>query len=315
MAEIHKLTKENQLFYPATITDAVVHPQVRSSITKMFSTYNVSSLFPTSGLSKTDKYGLQEAIWKLTDILTDEEKIRGVKVGFLNSNREYEEWEYFGNGGHIFSDTAGWTQIDSSVLTDLMKTIYPLTINFNSDVNSILVGTMSTINFSWSIFRKGVDVTELADKIFNSVRVTGTRKSISETPSVSGNITYTLTVTYQGINEKISRIVRAVHPSYFGVVPSTWIPTDSNQLTQILSNMVTRADKNWTWDGIELKHERPCVAYPQYFGRLNSIRDGNSFEYLNSYTVYTDINIGNTPYYVYILTDPVTVSGFKQIYT
>ena len=53
--------------------------------------------------------------------------------------------------------------------------------------------------------------------------------------------------------------------------------------------------------------------YPQSFGALTSIKDSNNFEYINSYTrsemVYNEVD-----YYVYILTDPVTITGFKQIF-
>ena len=48
-------------------------------------------------------------------------------------------------------------------------------------------------------------------------------------------------------------------------------------------------------------------------GNLSSIKDANNFEYLNSYTKST-VMIDGTNYNVYVLTDPVTISGAKQIY-
>ena len=52
---------------------------------------------------------------------------------------------------------------------------------------------------------------------------------------------------------------------------------------------------------------------PQSFGALTSIKDANNFEYINSYT-RTTMNYNGVDYYVYILTDPVTITGFKQIF-
>ena len=53
--------------------------------------------------------------------------------------------------------------------------------------------------------------------------------------------------------------------------------------------------------------------YPQSFGTLTSIKDANNFDYINSYTRST-LSYNGVDYYVYILTDPVTITGFKQIF-
>ena len=43
------------------------------------------------------------------------------------------------------------------------------------------------------------------------------------------------------------------------------------------------------------------------------IKDGNNFEYLGSYT-RTNLTIESVDYYVYTLTKPTTISGFKQTF-
>ena len=63
-----------------------------------------------------------------------------------------------------------------------------------------------------------------------------------------------------------------------------------------------------------LADQRSCYAYPASFGGLSSIKDANNFEYLGSYT-RTAVTVDGTAYDVYTLTDPVTASGFKQIYS
>ena len=62
-----------------------------------------------------------------------------------------------------------------------------------------------------------------------------------------------------------------------------------------------------------LSNQRSCYCYPASFGALTSIKDGNNFEYINSYTK-TTVSVDGVDYNVYTLTDPVTASGFKQIY-
>ena len=47
MSAIHKLTKNGSTIFPASTTDAIVHPPVAASVTDMIKEYNVSELFPT----------------------------------------------------------------------------------------------------------------------------------------------------------------------------------------------------------------------------------------------------------------------------
>ena len=59
--------------------------------------------------------------------------------------------------------------------------------------------------------------------------------------------------------------------------------------------------------------QRSVYMYPQSFGALTSIKDSNNFEYINSYT-RSEMAYNEVEYYVYILTDSVTITGFKQIF-
>ena len=54
--------------------------------------------------------------------------------------------------------------------------------------------------------------------------------------------------------------------------------------------------------------------YPKSFGALTSIKDANNFDYINSYT-RSEMTYNDVDYYVYILTDPVTITGFKQAFS
>lgn len=110
MGEIHKITKDGVTIFPATTTDAVVHPQARTSLTNLINSYNVSALFPTSGNSNTSEYTLQGAISLLANKLTDPQKISGIKVVFNDIiNHETQEWKFLGGE---FTNPSCWSRED-----------------------------------------------------------------------------------------------------------------------------------------------------------------------------------------------------------
>lgn len=111
-----------------------------------------------------------------------------------------------------------------------------------------------------------------------------------------------------------------VYGSYHGTTALPSI-TNSDADNLILSfDKEIKASKNLRWDNIILNDERFCYLYPQSLGLLSSIKDGNNFEQLQSYTRYdvtvrSPLNNDNVPYYAYLLTDSATGSGFTQIYS
>ena len=107
MGKIHKLTKEKQTIYPATITDAVVHPDLKVSTSKLIEEINVSKLFPTGGIDGSNKYTLETAIAKIPKSL----QTVGIKCSFLGEGGEPETWEY--QGGY-WGDVGNWIPIDNN---------------------------------------------------------------------------------------------------------------------------------------------------------------------------------------------------------
>lgn len=104
-----------------------------------------------------------------------------------------------------------------------------------------------------------------------------------------------------------------VHPSYFGTTPLAPADMDSNEILK--GTKLTLASKSYTATGITMTNQRIFFAYPAAFGEIGSIKDANNFEYKGSYTQrqLPLPSAGQTPqYYVYIMTDPVTVDGFRQ---
>lgn len=162
-------------------------------------------------------------------------------------------------------------------------------------------------------------------EIFNNTTVSA--YTDSATINHNGSISYSATATYGdgpikntllGIpypNTSIkagsvsaSGIIRAYALSYYGIInPSTITENDISSLSSRLSS-----SKSYTYT-VNLAEQRIVYMYPQSFGTLTSIKDANNFDYINSYT-RTTLSYNGVDYYVYILTDPVTITGFKQIF-
>ena len=121
--------------------------------------------------------------------------------------------------------------------------------------------------------------------------------------------TSTFGVEYPGLsagNISANNTVRAYALSYYGVIDSTEV-TDVTALT---SRLGTSKGYTATYNMV---NKRSVYMYPKSFGALTSIKDANNFDYINSYT-RSEMTYNNVDYYVYILTDPVTITNFKQIF-
>ena len=163
MGEIHKLTKDGITLFPATTTDAVVHPQIRTALSNMVTEYNVSNLFPTLGENKTNNFTLQGAISVLQNKLVDKQKVPGIKVLFIDLYSEVQEWRYIGG---VFTDVDNWAREDSwyttlsedveelenTLLNDaLRKSEQNLTTVEKEQVKKNLDLNISAKNITWNV--------------------------------------------------------------------------------------------------------------------------------------------------------------------
>ena len=115
-----------------------------------------------------------------------------------------------------------------------------------------------------------------------------------QTSIKAGSISYDLTV-------------RAYALSYYGVTSNSSISNPAG----LSSTLRTAKGSTLTFN---LTNQRIVYMYPSSFGNLTAIKDANNFDYINSYT-FTTMQYNGVNYNVYILTDPVTITGFKQIYS
>lgn len=108
-----------------------------------------------------------------------------------------------------------------------------------------------------------------------------------------------------------------VDPVYFGTVSTA--PTTEADVIAVGNE--TAADRRGRTVTYTLNNNKSCYCYPTSLGALTSIKDANNFEYIGSYdrtTVSVTVTVGTTistvSYYVYTLHDPVTITGFRQIF-
>ena len=119
MAKKVKITKGGQTVYPATVMDAVVHPDLRVDASKLIEEVNVSKIYPTGGIDGTNKYTLETAIAMIPTSLRNV----GIKCSFLDEAGQFETWEYIGGAS---ANANNWKQTGTKAFTELGKIIQPI---------------------------------------------------------------------------------------------------------------------------------------------------------------------------------------------
>ncbi len=199
---------------------------------------------------------------------------------------------------------------DADILA-LQKAVWPLDVTFTLTPAIIKADTQTNVALSWSAKRNGRDVTSQATLELDGASVTGTTKNVAVTLAHAATRQFSLKATFEGISVTAARTVRGTLPSYFGAVAGTWAPTEAT--VKALSELTVGA-RALTRSGISINDGKIALAYPKDFGALTSIKDGNGYEVLSSYT-RTELRVNDHDYYCYLLSTPVTAAGVTQIYS
>lgn len=89
---------------------------------------------------------------------------------------------------------------------------------------------------------------------------------------------------------------------------------DEATVTGLTAELGTAKGATYT---ITMSNARIAYAYPKSLGALSSIKDGNNFDITSSFTrteqTYTQ-NSTSVAYYLYVLTDPTSVTNYKVIF-
>lgn len=252
-----------------------------------------------------------------------EEQIRQLKEAYQYSQLDHVEQNEF--------DELNNTVLKILDIIDSPPTYTKPTISLSLSTNKIEHNVSSIVTLSLKFNQNdGGAMTSYELKRNSAVLSSGTIFS-SYTDVIiiphNNSITYSITINYAdgtiknttlGVpypdtsikagNITSSATVRAYAPTYYGVIENNSITeSDISKLTKVVntskSNTIT----------VSLTKQRVVFMYPKSFGDITSIKDVNNFDYINSYTLST-ITYNDVEYNVYILTDPVTISEFRQTF-
>lgn len=211
----------------------------------------------------------------------------------------------------VTSEKAGMmSAADKKKIIDLDAAVWPVTVTLNVSPSIVEVGVSTKVSLTWNVMRKGFEVFDESEMTLNGEEIFATAKDVTVNESSPKTIDYTLKAVYQGVTGSATKQVNVVYPSYFGSVASDWTPTEESIKALTKTLQVSRA---YTHSGISTSNGKIAYCYPASYGKLTSIKDGNGYEVIDSYTVQT-VNVGGVSYNCYLLTTPVTSSGVTQIY-
>lgn len=219
---------------------------------------------------------------------------------------------------------SGSTIVKNTTLTELAKRMFlketAPTITFTASGSGVKeVGTSVTPTLTLNITDKGT-ATPVEIEFYSGSTLLDTQEYVAGTNSYTYTMSaITTTTTVKGVlkykksddtNASIDKTASYtfVMASYYGAVATA--PTDKAGIVALTKNVKNTKAQTATFN---LSNQRSCYCYPASFGNLTSIKDANNFEYISSYTK-TTVEVDGVNYNVYTLTDPVTASGFKQVY-
>lgn len=191
----------------------------------------------------------------------------------------------------------------------LEQAIWPFEVSISARPTAVEIDTDTNVALSWTAKRKGVAVTPEAQTL-DGVAVTGTGKSVTLHPTEEGSQSFVYQATYEKMNRTATATVKTVYASRFGTVPATG-EVDA-AVIKGLTKLVL-GSRALTRTGLVFHNARLCFAYPASFGLLSSIKDGNGYEVIESYT-HTVVDVDGVAFNCYVLTVPVSAENVTQIY-
>lgn len=211
----------------------------------------------------------------------------------------------------VTAEKAGMmTASDKKKIIELDAAVWPVTVTLNISPDIVEVGVSTKVTLTWNVERKGGDVSDESKMTLNGEDIYATAKEITINESSPKSISYTVKAVFENITESVTKNINVVYPSYFGSVAANWTATGSNIKTLSKSLLASRT---YTHSDISTNNGKIVYCYPASYGKLTSIKDGNGYEVIGSYTLET-VTIDGVSYNCYLLTTPVTSSGVTQIY-
>ena len=275
--------------------------------------YKLRTYYYRPGDSNIDLYNiLFDGQWK-TEIINN---ITGNTISYSEQNLE----DMDKNQARMNIGAVSESEFNNLLnrFNDLDDELHPWDIkSWNASGTVFEKGTTQTITFSWSTGLKGSsDIVLPEETIWNGVKIDNTPQSKTEiiTDTTGGSYSYTLRVKRGSKDLSRSSTVYFYPRSYWGIVDA-----DKSSLTESevkgLQNSSILSGKGGTYSGVNLSNQKVAWCYPQRFGMITKILDGNNFDLTDSFSK-SELSFENgDKYYIYILTKPVTNTGLKFIFS
>lgn len=303
MPDIYKLDIEGKTIWPGTSTSAVVDPDARVSLKGLLETWNISTLWP-----EEDVKTLESAINLLATKLPADRKILGTKVEFKNDAEELEGWEWIGGKNIVFENPIGWRRLGGKAVSDIENVVFPLESNIIVTPKVIEKGVATPVTIEWTITKKGVDITDSCEVLFNNA-VADSPKTMTLNEPNPTNLKYPFKVTAGGEGEMETEIeIPVVAPIYFGSMrPGT--PNGSTlqnlwKFVEIPGTPITRKNEMWEYKSL-------IVAVPVTSPMPTSLKDDSGLNYLPGMNTI-DILMGGIVYKVWYQEEGSWISQGKD---
>lgn len=241
-------------------------------------------------------------VWNITN--ADAE--HGIKAGD-NVAWNGTEWDNLSGTVDLSAyATTITTDAMSADIKKLMDKAFPFTVKVSIDKTLAKKGTSQPVKVTITP-KIGDDNTNVETILINGGEHHGATPYVySDTATTT--TTYNVRADKDGRTAQGSATITFVNPSYDGAVAANFTVTEANikAITETL-----RSGKGGTRT-FNLNNQKACIAYPKAFGAATGIKDANGFDYLASYT-RSELNVNGELYYVYLLTNAVTITDMKQI--
>ena len=238
-----------------------------------------------------------------------DDKLNGTSINPIQNKAVYTAIQGLDGRIEIIDSDVITLKIDNGFIkqdvTKLIDKVFPFKVIVSIDKTLAQKGTTATANITVKAYQ-GDDITQVDAILINGNEHHGNIPYTTQVTATT-NTTYNVRVEKENKIASSSASIRFVALSYSGVVASNFVANAAN-VKALTSSLQGGRSRTLTFN---LNNQKTCIAYPKEFVAAASIKDGNGFDYIDSYT-RSEIIIDNEEYYVYLLNDATSVINLKQ---
>ena len=224
-----------------------------------------------------------------------DDKLNGTSTNPIQNKAVYTAIQGLDGKIELINDDVTDLKTDNDFIkrdvTTLMDKVFPFKVAVSINKALAQKGTTATANITVKAYQ-GDDIAQVDAIIINGNEYHGNIPYTTQVTATT-NTTYNVRVEKENKSASSSVSIRFVALSYSGVVASNFVVNATN-VKALTSSLQGGRNRTLTFN---LNNQKTCIAYPKEFGAAVSIKDGNNFDYLASYT-RTEVTIDGEAYHV-----------------